>query len=134
MTRNIILLILSSILFISCGSENNNVSNANECFRYKNRENCFTLFFRSDGPFEQSPSKYRLDLMTIENHNIDELCNELFKPYKDKNIKFNVYNIAVLNEAPCLCEYIDLAIKNDDKYRSVYKRQIIRSGCSSSLK
>ena len=116
-----------SISYLGCSGENpfKNVMKAEDCFQYQEREACFYYLFSVEGP------KRTHDTLVIEDeHNVELLCDELFKKYKDDSIKYNLFNIARINNAKCTCNYIEYKFKEKhddaDNYRNYYDKLCVK--------
>jgi len=122
----ILIILIYDCIYIKNKFDNKINISASKCLIVKDTEDCFSKLFSGEGIFNMKSDDKNDELMLrLKNEKeIDLICNELKKEYKDEIIKENVFGIAVWNYAPCVCDYaknkIDKKDERSERYKNIY--------------
>jgi hypothetical protein len=104
------------------------------CLQNEDREKCFTWLISAGSPIAlENGSQFWDSTILDDDQDIDELCKELGKTYKDQDIKHDTYKMAAYNFASCVCNYANDQMKKKNK-NSEYESDYSRFHCSEGTR
>ena len=106
-----------------------------KCLNSANKQKCYcNLFDYKKGPLHSAFSEHNVlkvdkALLVIKDKDIMLLCDELYKEKYSEMINRNLYNIAIDNFAPCVCDYSAKKMSVNNENNDLYKKHYYELKC-----